>query len=332
MTTRRTFVKLGLAGAAGSTGLFSAPRVFAQQKLQEVTYLLPAQRTLPAFSPWMIALERGYFREEGLDVNFQVARGGVDVARMVGAGNAVVGGAIGDTPIFVRANGIPVRAVAVLGGRSLMQLVINKDKIGSLKDLKGKSITAVSLQDTTYYALLGMLASVGLNRNDVSAQAVGPVNVWRMFAAGQADAMASVPDWTYYAQEAAPKMNIEVIPSDTVFKSMAQAIVASDETIQKNPELLRKVVRATLRGLKAVMDDPDGSARDFVKAVPEQAGKDKQIAEIMRSFTKYVYSGQARLGEMDEARLAALQEFYLKEGIITQKTPVADLYTNQFIS
>ena len=332
MTTRRTFVKLGLAGAAGSTALFSAPRVFAQQKLQEVTYLLPAQRTLPAFSPWMIALERGYFREEGLDVNFQVARGGVDVARMVGAGNAVVGGAIGDTPIFVRANGIPVRAVAVLGGRSLMQLVINKDKIGSLKDLKGKSITAVSLQDTTYYALLGMLASVGLNRNDVSAQAVGPVNVWRMFAAGQADAMASVPDWTYYAQEAAPKMNIEVIPSDTVFKSMAQAIVASDETIQKNPELLRKVVRATLRGLKAVMDDPDGSARDFVKAVPEQAGKDKQIAEIMRSFTKYVYSGQARLGEMDEARLAALQEFYLKEGIITQKTPVGDLYTNQFIS
>lgn len=334
MTTRRTFVGLGIAGAAGAAGLFSAsPRVFAQQKLQEVTYLLPAQRTLPAFSPWMIAQERGYFREEGLNVNFQVARGGVDVARMVGAGNAVVGGAIGDTPIFVRANGIPVRAIAVLGGRSLMQLVVNKDKgIASLKDLKAKTITAVSLQDTTYYALLGMLASVGLNRNDVNAQAVGPVNIWRMFAAGQADAMASVPDWTYYAQEAAPKMNMEIIPSDTVFKSMAQAIVASDETIQKNPELLRKVVRATLRGLKAVMEDPDGSARDFVKAVPEQAGKDKQIADIMRSFTKYVYSGQARLGEMDETRLAALQEFYLKEGIITQKTPVNELYTNQFIS
>ena len=333
MTTRRTFMGLGIAGAAGAAGLLAAPpRVFAQGKLQEVTYLLPAQRTLPAFSPWMIAHERGYFREEGLDVNFQVARGGVDVARMVGAGNAVVGGAIGDTPIFVRANGIPVRAIAVLGGRSLMQLVVNKDKgVNSLKDLKGKTITAVSLQDTTYYALLGMLASVGLTRNDVNAQAVGPVNIWRMFAAGQADAMASVPDWTYYAQEAAPNMKIEVIPSDEVFKSMAQAIVASDETIQKNPELLRKIVRATLRGLKAVMDDPASAARDFVKAVPEQAGKDKQIEEIMRSFTKYVYSGQARLGEMDEARLSALQDFYLKEGVITKKTPVAELYTNAFI-
>lgn len=331
MTTRRNFMGLTVAGAAG---LFTAsPRVFAQAKMAEVTYLLPAQRTLPAFAPWMIASERGYFRDEGLNVNFQVGRGGVDVARMVGAGNAVVGGAIGDTPILVRANGIPVRSVAVLGGRSLMQLVVNKDKgIHSLKDLKGKTITAVSLQDTTYYALLGMLASVGLTKNDVNAQAVGPVNVWRMFAAGQADAMASVPDWTYYAQEAAPKMNTEVIPSDTVFKSMAQAIVASDDTIQKNPELIRRIVRATLRGLKAIIDDPEACARDFVKAVPEQSGKDAQIAEIMRNFTKYVYSGQMRLGEMDEARLAALQEFYLKEGIISTSTPVRDLYTNQFIA
>jgi NitT/TauT family transport system substrate-binding protein len=326
-----------LAGAAGAGGLIGFnPRVFAQQKLQDVTYLLPAARTLPAFAPWMVALQRGYFRDEGLNVSFQVARGGVDVARMVGAGNAVIGGAIGDTPIFVRANGIPVRAVAVLGGRSLMQLVVNKDRgINSLKDLKGKTITAVSLQDTTYFALLGMLASAGLTRNDVNAQPVGPVNVWRMFAAGQADAMASVPDWTYYVEEAAPKLNIEIIPSDTVFRSMAQAIVASDATIEKNPELIGRIVRATLRGLKAVMDDPQSAAADFVKAVPENAGKDDavpRIARIMQRFTKYVYSGQKRLGEMDEARLAALQEFYLKEGIITTRTPVKELYTNQFIT
>ena len=47
--------------------------------------------------------------------------GGVDVAKQIGAGNAIIGGAIGDTPIIVRANGVPVKAVAVLGAGALTQ-------------------------------------------------------------------------------------------------------------------------------------------------------------------------------------------------------------------
>ena len=155
---------------------------------EEVTYLLPAPPFLPAFGPWMLAQARGYYAAEGLNVKFQTARGGVDVAKQVGAGNAVIGGGIGDTPIIVRPNGIPVKAVAVLGGRSLMQLVTRADgPIKTLKDLKGKTITALSLQDTTYYALLGMLASAGLSKNDVKAQGAGPVGVWKLFLAGKAD-------------------------------------------------------------------------------------------------------------------------------------------------
>ena len=75
--------------------------VFAQASLQEITYLLPAPGTLPAFGPWMIAQAKGYYKAEGLDVKFVSARGGVDVAKQVGAGNAVIGGAIGDTPIII---------------------------------------------------------------------------------------------------------------------------------------------------------------------------------------------------------------------------------------
>lgn len=333
MQMRRKFLGLSIAVTASfAAGLASPQLAQAQTPLQDVLYLLPAPGSLPAFAPWMIAKQRGYFAAEGLNVTFQVARGGVDVAKQVGAGNAVVGGAIGDTPILVRTNGVPVKAIALLGGRSLMQLVVNKDKgINSVKDLKGKTITTLAYQDTTYFALLGMLATQGLKKEDVNAQAVGPVNVWKLFAAGQADAMASVPDWTYYAAKENPGMKTQLIPSDTVFKSMAQAMVASDETIQKNPELLRKLVRATLKGLKAVMDDPAAAAADYAKAVPEQAGKEADLTEIFKGFNTYVYPGQKVLGEFDEARVTELQDFYLKEGIIQQKTPVKDLYTNQFV-
>jgi NitT/TauT family transport system substrate-binding protein len=313
--------------AAALIAMLAAGTASAAEK---VTYLLPAPAFLPAFGPWMLAKERGYFAKEGLDVDFEVAKGGADAAKQVGAGNAVIGGAIGDTPIIVRANGVPVKAVALLGGGGLMQLVLHADSpIKGPQDLKGKTVTVMAYQDTTYYALLGMLAKVGLTKNDVNAEAVGATNIWKLFDANEADAMAAVPDWIVAATDAGAK--VRVIPADEYFKSMAQVVVASDETIKEKPELIRKLVRATLHGLSDIMKDPKGAAADYVKAVPQHAGEEAAMARVFELYNKYVYPGQKTLGLMDGNRFAALQDFYLKQGIIEKATPVKDLYTNEFV-
>ncbi len=89
MQTKR-LTCLGLLASA----LFALAPVSASAQLQEVTYLLPAPANLPAFGPWMVAQAKGYYKEEGLEIKFVTARGGVDVAKQIGAGNAVIGGAI----------------------------------------------------------------------------------------------------------------------------------------------------------------------------------------------------------------------------------------------
>ena len=115
---------------------------------------------LPAFGPIQLAKGKGYFAEAGLEVNFAVGRGGVDVAKQVGAGNAPLGGIVADAPIMVRGNGVPIKMVAVFGGKGFMQTVVREDSgIEKPADLKGKTITVMSFQDTTFYALLGLLAS-----------------------------------------------------------------------------------------------------------------------------------------------------------------------------
>jgi NitT/TauT family transport system substrate-binding protein len=326
MLTKRTFLKTTVALAAAM--VVAAPPAHAQT--EEITYLLPAAAFLPAFGPWMIAQSRGYYAQEGLKVNFVVGKGGVDVAKQVGAGNAPIGGAIGDTPIIARAQGVPVKAVAVLGGRSLTQLVVHDGKgINGPKDLKGKTITTMAYQDTTFYALQGMLASAGLTKNDVDAQAAGPAGVWQLFAAGKADAMAAVPDWIVSATQAGAK--VKVFSSDEYFKSMAQAILVSDETIQKRPELVKKLVRATLKGMQDIMKDPAAAARDYANAVPQHKGKEAGVEAVFKLYNQYVYPGQKTLGAIDADRLAAVQKFYVKEGIVPKEVPVAELYTNQFV-
>ncbi len=320
-------IKRAALGGVLAAGLAVAVTTVAQAQ-QKVTYLLPAPAFLPAFGPWMLAKGKGYYAAEGLDVEFKTARGGADVAKQVGAGNAVIGGGIGDTPLIVRANGIPVKAVAVLGGGSLMILAASEG-INRLEDLKGRTVTTMSYQDTTFYALLGMLASVGLTRNDIDAQAAGPANTWKLFIAGESDAMAAVPDWIAIAQAQGKKMKL--FPADDHFRSMAQAIMAADDTIAEQPELIGKLVRATLKGLKDIMADPAAAAADYVKAVPQHEGKEKAMEAVFRLYNRYVYPGQETPGAMDEARLAALQSFYVEQGIVREAVPVEDLYTNQFV-
>lgn len=327
MTTRRQFIQSVAAGAA----IAGAPAILRAQTLEEVNYLLPAPATLPAFIPWVLAQQRGYYAKEGLKVNFQVGKGGVDVAKQVGVGNAPIGGAIGDTPIIARAQGIPVKAVAVLGGGSLTNLVVHEGQgVNGPADLKGKTVTVLSYQDTTFFALLGMLASANLTRNDLDIQAAGPTGIWQQFASGRAAAFAGPVDWAVNAKQAGAKPRI--LRADHFTQSMAQAILASDDMIQKNPALIGKLVRATLRGLADILKEGKGVVPDYVAGAPAFKGKEAFIEEVVALYTEFTYKGQKVLGAMDPDRLAAVQRFYVQQGIVPKESPLNELYTNQFVA
>jgi NitT/TauT family transport system substrate-binding protein len=315
----------GIALGLGVSG--TAPRARADE---QITYLFPAPPILPAFGPIRLAQGKGYFQQAGLTVNFATGRGGVDVAKQVGAGNVPLGGIVADAPIVVRQNGVPVKIVALFGGKGFMQLVVRADSgIEKPADLKGKTITVMSFQDTTFYALLGLLASAGLTKDDVDIQSAGPVGVWQMVATGKSVGMAGVPDWIPPIEAAG--VAIKVLPTDEFFPHMAQAVAASDQIIKDKPDMVRAFVKAALHGMKDIMDDPNTAAADFVKFVPEWTGKEDQVKEAFAYYDKLIYPGQKELGAVDPERMAKLQDFYLKAGIIEKKSPVDDLFTNQFI-
>src|SRR6201995_4587406 len=238
-TSLRQFITTGTAlGGAALFGGGILTRSANAQSLEKITYLFPAPPVLPAFGPIRLAQGKGYFKEAGLDVEFAVGRGGVDVAKQVGAGNAPLGGIVAGAPIMVRGNGVPVKIVCLFGGKGFMQLVVREDSgIAKPADLKGKTITVMSYQDTTFYALLGLLASAGLTKDDVDIQAAGPVGVWQMVATGKSVGMAGVPDWIPPVEAAGVKVN--VLPTDEFFPHMAQAVAASDQIINDKPDLVR---------------------------------------------------------------------------------------------
>lgn len=304
----------------------------AAQAQEQVTYLFPAPDFLPSFAHFHIAQHKGYFAEAGLEVEFRVGQGGADVASQVALGNADLGGGIGDTTMIVRANGLPVRAVGLLGGRGLTQIAWRADSgIETLEDLRGHDIGVLAFQDTTYYNLLGVLASVGLTRNDVNAQAVGPGGIIQLMITGDIQAMSGVPEWIDAIEQAG--VEVRQMPVDAVFPAMAQAILASDTTIEQRPEMVRGFVNAVLRAIRDINEDPAEAARVFAEAVPRHQGSEEQLERILRAYVANIFAeaDHHRLGTFDPERLQAVQDFYLSREIIRVAVPIEELYTNAFI-
>ena len=94
---------------------------------------------------------------------------------------------------------------------------------------------------------------------------------------------------------------------------------------------MRKLVRATLRGMRDVMTDPKAAARDYIAAMPVHKGREAFVEETFKLYNSLVYPDQKVLGAMDVQRLTDLQKFYVQQGVVPKESPLNDLYTNQFV-
>ncbi|WP_417586179.1 ABC transporter substrate-binding protein [Pararhodobacter oceanensis] len=318
---------LGLIVAAGvSVAGFTA------QAQTAVTYLFPAPDFLPAFAPFQLAMGKGYYAEAGLDVTFRVGNGGADVATQVAVGNADLGGGMGDTALIVRANGLDVRGVALLGGQGITQIAWRNDReIEGVADLRGRSIGVIGFQDTAYYNLLAVLSSEDMGRNDVDIQALGAGGLIQNMIGGSIDAMAGVPEWIAAIEGAG--VELTVTPARNFFASQAQAIIASDAVIAENPEMVRGFVQATLRAIHEIIEDPAMAAQEYVGFVPRHAEDVAGIEQIMRMYVENVYAqdGDRPIGAFSAEQLQIAEDFYVENDLVTERVAVEDAFTNQFI-
>lgn len=318
--TRRTAISGLLATAV-------AGRSYAAG--EKITYLFPGPSNLPAFIPEQLALKRGYFSANKLDVVFQTVPGGAEVAKHVGAGNAQLGRGVGETPMIVRPNGIAIRAVAQLGSHSPYQIAVRQElNIKKITDLRGKKIGVNSYQDSGYYALLAVLAINGIQRSEVMIQAVGPAGISQLMIAKSLDGIMAVPEWSDLIESSGTALNYFKIDND--FPAFAPATLTSEKLIKERPEIVRGFVQAVLHAVRDCIEDPASVAKDCVTFMPQSQA---QIERVLRRYVTDIYQTNppSALGTFDPKQLKTVQDFYLKNKIINSAVPIEDLYTNEFV-
>ena len=203
-------------------------------------------------APIVYGIERGFYRREGLDLEFRFIR--ADLAAAAIAGSQEIDYMISSGTAFrATMRGLPLKILAYSFKKPLFYL-LSQPSITSIQELKGKRIAVSSPQDTGGLAAKAAIRSAGLDANqDVVYIAIGAASVRMaaMEAKSVAAAIMPVPWNLRMKQKGYPELSF----AGGLLAEPLTGIVTSAAKVEKNPEQIRKVLRGYLRSLRALRQD-----------------------------------------------------------------------------
>lgn len=279
----------------------------------------------PQYAPLYVALDKGYFAEEGLDIEFDYSFE-TDGIAVVGANQLPLAIVSGEQAILARSQGLPVVYVTQWWQRYPIAIASKVESgIKTPADLVGRKVGVPGFFGASYVGLVGLLAANGLTLDDIDANEIG-FNQVESLVTDQSEAVVVYIN-NEPVQLAGLGVPVDVIPVADYTNLVANGIITNEATITGNPELVQGFVRALLRGLRDTLDNPDEAyeiSKNFVEGLD-----DSRRGVLDASLPLW----QAEpLGVTDPADWQETQNLLLQMGLLD--APLADLdqmYTNDFI-
>jgi NitT/TauT family transport system substrate-binding protein len=280
------------------------------------------------FAPLYAAIEKGYFKEAGIEVEFDYSFE-TDGVKLVGAGELPFAVVSGEQVLLARAQGVPVTYVAAWYQKYPISVVAKADAgIVTPQDLKGKTIGLPGLFGANYIGLRALLFSAGLSESDVKLEEIG-FNQVELVAAGKQDIVVG-----YAANEPiqlkAQGIDVtELRVADSV-QLASNGILASEKVIAENPKLVEAFVGAFLKGLKYTIENPDDAYALSATYIPNFADLDKTVQNEILATSIEMWKAE-RLGYSDPQAWENMQDVLLEMDLITEKMDLSKAFTNQFV-
>jgi NitT/TauT family transport system substrate-binding protein len=254
-----------LVGSAALALVMLAPPAIAQDKVTfRLNWLLYGFHT-----PFYLGLERGYYKDEGIDLTIGEGQGSVRAVQTVGAKGDMFGLADGGSVVAGISRGAPVRSVLAITNSSPYSLAVRTDVgVKTLKDMEGKTVASAPGE-----AGLQLLPAL-FNRNGVD---MAKVRVLRVEGAGKMVAVAEKRAEGLMAgldnqSLTLPRQGVPLIDFGYAkhgVNTVGLTILTHQDLIKDNPDLVRRFAKATIRSFEAAIKEPEASIKAGQKAKPD---------------------------------------------------------------
>lgn len=280
------------------------------------------------FAPLYVAIEKGYFAEEGinliLDYSFET-----DAVALLGANELQFAIASGEQVLLARTRNLPVVYVAAWYQKYPVA-VASKSGRGLLKpkDLRGKIIGVPVLSGASYIGLRTILDAGGLSEKDVTLGVIGFSQV-EMLATDRVDAVV-----VYVANEPVVLESqgypTDLIRVDDYLTLVSNGLVTNEKTLTEQPELVKSMIRALLHGMSDVITDPDEAYQISTNYVETLAQADKTVQKQVLARSIGLWQGVS-LGLSDPAAWNNMLLILVKMGMVPSDLDVTRAFTNDFL-
>jgi NitT/TauT family transport system substrate-binding protein len=224
-------------------------------------------------SIWTLAYDRGYFIEEGLDVTIDRGYGGPDTLGSVASGAYDIG--FSDINNLVEFNAKnpthKVKSVFIVYDATLAAIITRKGNgINAPKDLEGKTIGApLTTGGRTLFPAFAK--ANGIDESKVTWETIGIQLQDQQFAQGKFDAVASFAT-TSLLNLKELGVDLNKLTVFTFFKNgldlYGSSLLVRPEWAEANPETVKKFLRVTMRGMKAMLEDKKAAIASLQKRDP----------------------------------------------------------------
>jgi len=273
LTSRRNVAILVAALGFILSGTPNAPAA-------EVTIALPTKSFQMIIFP--LAQERGYMKEEGIDLKITFMEPTPSIQALV-AHSIQLTGSGGSAMVAIARGNVPMKVVLAVNDR-VHQWILSRPNIASVKDLKGKKIATTGIASVATFMFKNLLPKYGIDGNkDVVFVDPGVGNQAPALISGAVDAAIVSVEQRYAGVDNGMK---ELMYLGNEVKNSWGTTAASDKFIKEQPKLMAGFMRATLKALRLIKRDRDGTIAAFAKFSGLSAAQSTRLYDdLIGTFT-----------------------------------------------
>lgn len=331
-----TLIGTLIAASIAAVAAFLSPASAQGVTSAKVTFSLDFI-PLGRHAPWYAALAQGFYKEEGLDVAIIPAQGTAQTIQAVESGAADIGFTDVPSLVLARANGSKLKMIAVNYQKAPYAIfsLSTGGNVTDVKQLEGLTVGS-GAGSFTPKIIQGFMVQQGLDPKKLTISNIAPPARANALLSGQVPAIElfimSKPALEAGAKGVGAELRTLLL-ADHGLALYSNGIVASEDYLARNAEVVKRFVRASLRGWKFALQNPEEAARDQIKYVPS-LNPATSVAEIAIVAELAVTSDTRKngLGWFDASKMASSLDFVVKYIGVGGTPPRAqDVYASGFL-
>ncbi|WP_309122220.1 ABC transporter substrate-binding protein [Paenibacillus sp.] len=279
------------------------------------------------FAGFYAAVKKGFYEEAGLDVEIRPGGSDFPSVQMVASGSEEFGVTGADQILLAREKGVPVTAISTIYRETPFVLFSLKESgITKVEDLVGQK-AGVKLGGNEELTFRAMVESAGVDAKsieempikfDLSPLLSGQVKVWPGYVINEVLAV----------EELGHEVNI-IRPGDYGINFYADTLFTTQALIEKDPELVKGFVQASMKGWAYALENPEEAAQ-FGLEYADNLTLEHEV-NMMKASVPLLQPDNLPLGKMDEAAWSTLQESLMGLGFQKAEQAMEDVFTNEFL-